>query len=1069
MKKIVSYLLIFTLLLCFVPVLSAGATETAQTELSSATPDTAALGTQSNVIPQNFNITESLELSLEYNDVCSVDDYYKGYSIANIYNDAVTSFKVSGGKCTTTKDDSVLQKESDKNFYCSGIGNARVLLVKSTDLQTAQKILSGSSTENLESMILNITVSPAPLTIVYISGQSNGEGSVAANLGYHPEDSVVCERGEVFSTFAPSNDSRAQKISGIKSYTVCTKEQAPDYVAGSLSLSNNTSVSGKDLVYKLNSLTADGQGKTGPDSGFAYKYNQLSGDKIWVVNSAWGGTAVNKWVKGSDAYERAIAVYKQAKKTYNAEILAGHFTQSKKFCIWVQGEADKNTSLSSYRQDFTSVVNTLTSELSLDRFGIILTRSSKDKQHQNYRDNYLTTPRIVQPAIANSTDFNKVYLISRAHELWVTDEAVENYFMEIYPQGTLTYPLRKNATISFIPSTVYDIHYDVHFSQVGHNENGMDAAKNMYHCVQNEQQDVEVSWIKENGAFVYNNSLDANLNVPFVLSQRITPPQEGKRYNVVTDQNYLTYDYQTSTFTPVKKGSTTIKLTDKNNNAVSTIKVTINTFSFDTPIITSFENQANSVKINWEKVDGASHYRVYCHNGEKYVGLATTTNTTYTHTGVESGKTYTYTVRCVDTYNNVQSSYVKEGFKNLFLSAPVISSVSNSAGGVKVSWSKVNSAVCYGVYRKSDAEPSYKRVGSTSTTSFVDTSAVSNTTYTYTVRCLSKDAAKPLSSYDANGKSVKYIAAPLITSHIINQSGITFSWGKVSGATTYRVFIKTDDGWKGLGNTTSTAFTDYTATKKGVYTYTVRCIDTKTNTYISSYYSSGYTIDTRLKTPVITSFENTRNGVKITWSKVDRAYRYRLFYHNGTQYKTLTTTADTFFIHTDVVSSQEYTYTVRCVGADGAFESDYVKEGFKNTFLSVPVLKRPTNVANGIKVSWKPLSGAQCYRVYRKAPSDTSWVKIADTINSFYIDKNVKNNTSYTYTVRCITKDGSKFESSFDANGVTSVYKKAVIKTPAEKESTKPPVQDPIANKIKDSLIKTISNIIKATGLKVNH
>lgn len=1069
MKRIISHLLILTMLLCFIPALPTQAVDTSQAELSAASPDTASVGAPNGEIPNNFNITNELELNLEYNDVCSVDDYYKGYSIANIYNDNITSYKVSGGKVTSTKDSSVLQKESDKNFYCNGTGNARILLVKSSDLKTAQNIINGTNSSTVNAITLNVTVSPAPLTIVYISGQSNGEGSVAANLGYHPEDSVVCQRGEVFSTFAPSNDSRAQKISGISSYTVCTKEKAPDYVAGSLSLNNNLSVSGKSLVYKLNSLTADGQGKTGPDSGFAYKYNQLTGDKIWIVNAAWGGTAVNKWIKGADAYERAIAVYKQAEKTYNAEISAGHFTKSQKFCLWVQGEADKETSLSSYQKNFTSVVNTLTSELSLDRFGIILTRSSKDKQHQNYRDNYLTTPRIVQPAIANSKNYTKVYLISRAHELWVTDEAVENYFTQIYPQGVLTYPLRANATIGSIPDTVYDVHYDVHFSQVGHNENGIDAATNMYHSVYGERQDVEVSWFKENGAFVHNNSLDANLNIPFILSPRITPPQEGKRFTVLTDKNYLTYNYQSATFTPVKKGFTTIRLVDENNNTVSTIKVTINTFSFDTPIITSFENLENSVKINWDKVDGASYYRIYCHDGEKYVGLATTSGTSYTHTGVESGKTYTYTVRCVDAKNNAQSSYVKEGFKNTFLCAPVLSSVINYAGGVKVTWKKVDGAQCYGVYRKSDTETAYKRVGTTSDTSFVDATAVSNTSYTYTVRCLSKDTTKFMSAYDVNGKSLNYIAAPLIMSHIVNEKGITISWSRVNGATAYRVFIKTDTGWKALTNTTSTAFTDNTATKKGVYTYTVRCIDTKTNTYTSSFYPSGYTVDTRLKTPVITSFENTRTGVKITWSKVDKAYRYRLFYHNGTQYKAITTTADTSYIHTDVISGKEYTYTVRCVGADGTFESDYVKEGFKNRFFTPPVIKNPVNIANGVRVSWNPLSNADCYRVYRKGPADSSWVRLTDTANPYYLDKNVKNNTRYTYTVRCISKDKSKFESSFDAKGKTILYKATAIKSPIEnKESSKPPVLDPKTGAIKDALLKMMSSIVKTANSKAN-
>lgn len=1068
MKKLIANLLILSILLCLLTALPAFAADANSTSTLGATPDTAVVSTKEE-IPKSFIVTEEVSLELNYNDVFDLNKQYGGYSIAKIFSDNITSYKVENGATSSSKDSSVLQKESDTVLCGSGIGDARVLLVKSTDLSTATKVLKGESTKSVSSLLLNVSVTPAPLTIVYISGQSNGEGSVAANFGYHPEDSVVCKKGEVFSTYAPSNDSRATRISGISELTVCTKEQASDFVAGSLSLNNNLSVSSKELIYPLNSLTAYGQGKTGPDSGFAYKWNELTGDKVWVVNAAWGGTAVNKWVTGADAYERAIAVYKEAEKTYEAEISSGHFVEGSRLCIWVQGEADKNTSLTSYRDDFLSVTNTLTNELSLDRFGIIITRSSKDKQYQNYRDNHLSSPRIVQTAIANDKSFEKVYLVSRVHELWITDQAVEEYFTATYPQGILSYPLRENATISSIPTTVYDVHYDIHFSQAGHNECGIDAATNLYHSMQGEKQEVTVSWIKENGAFVYNNSLDANLNIPFVLSARITPPQEGKCYSIVTDESYLTYDYDSSTFTPIKKGNTTIKLVDESQNVVSSVNVTINTFTLSTPIISSFENLANSVKITWEKVEGATHYRIYCHNGTNYVGLTTTTDTTYTHTGVKSGETYTYTVRCVDSSNNFMSAYVKEGFKNTFLSPPVLTAVSNSAGGVKITWEKLSGAVRYGVYRKSEAEPSYKRVGTSTSNSFIDTSAVSNTTYTYTVRCLSKDGTKPQSSFDATGKTVKYIAAPIITSHTHSASGVTISWNKVDGASAYRVFIKTEDGWKGLGNTTATSFTDYTATKKAVYTYTVRCIDTSTNTFTSSFYPSGYTVDTRLKTPVITSFENTRTGVKITWSKVDGAYSYRLFYHNGTQYKTITTTADTSYIHTDAISEQVYTYTVRCVGADGSFESDYVKEGFENLYLAPPVLKKPANFDNGVMVSWKELKGAYYYRVYRKGPNDTTWVRLADTKKAYYIDKDVENGTSYTYTVRCLSEDKSKFESSFDATGVTIVYKAPIKKEPANKShfNVKTPQSKPEYTKaLLNKMVLNIFEILKSKVIK---
>ncbi len=1035
MKKLFALILALTIIMQTISISVTAANCKAVTD-TSATPDSATTCSTEAEIPGNFVIRQTKDLTLTYNDVVNINEYFNGYAIAQLYNDKVTSYKVKSGVSTNSKDSAVFKQESDTEFITTATGNGRILLVKQATVSTAKKILNGQSNTKLNAIVLNITVNPAPLTIVYFAGQSNSEGSCSANLSYHPEDSVMCKLGEVYSTYAPSNDSRAQKITGIENFTVCTKDKAQDYVTGSLNVLEDLSISSKPLTYSLHSLTYSGNGKTGPDAGFAYKYNTLTGDKVWVVNAAWGGSSVKQWVKGGEAYNRAMAVYKEAEKTYNAEISAGHFTQSKRLCIWVQGEADKNESTSFYREKFTNASSNLISELSLDKLGIIIVRSAIDKQYKNYRDNSLSAPRVVQTAMGNDKTLNKIHLVSRTHELWVTDDNVKNYFDSKYPSGTLNYPLRSNSTILHTPDTVAAIHYDIHFSQAGHNENGIDAAENMYHILQNETHDVDITWLKEDGAFVYGNAIDANLNIDFKLCARITPESQSKRFTISTDTNYLKYNKDTLTFTPIKSGTTYINVKNNNSVTIDTLKVTINTYSLPTPVIRKFENQSNSVKISWDAVQGATHYRIYCHDGSKYVGLTTTTATNYTHQGVESGKSYTYTVRCVDSKNNATSSYIKEGFTNVFLSAPVLTNASPAVDGVKVEWQAVNGACNYAVYRKGGESSSYTRIATTTDNFYVDTKAVSKTKYTYTVRCISKDSSTLLSGFDSDGKTVDYIATPIINSFTRTYYGVTLYWDKVDGAAAYRVFIKTADGWKGLATTTTNSYFDSTATDRKIYTYTVRCINTETNTYTSAYSLEGYTVDTRLKTPVITSFENTRTGVNITWSKVEGAYKYRLFYHDGTQYRTLTTTSSTSFSHSISKPSISYTYTVRCVGADSSFESDYVNKGFTNLYLAPPVIKAPKNSGNTITVSWHKRTGASMYRVYRKSPSDTTWVRIADTKSTYYIDRNVKNNTSYTYTVRCISADKSKFESSFDSKGKTLLHKSSSKQSPAQKTST---------------------------------
>ena len=62
-----------------------------------------------------------------------------------------------------------------------------------------------------------------------------------------------------------------------------------------------------------------------------------------------------------------------------------------------------------------------------------------------------------------------------------------------------------------------------------------------------------------------------------------------------------------------------------------------------------------------------------------------------------------------------------------------------------------------------------------------------------------------------------------------------------------------------------------------------------------------------------------------------------------------------------------------------------------------------TNVASGIKVDWKQVPGARCYKVYRRntADSDSSYEFVFMTTRLYGTDKNVKynNGTKYTYKV----------------------------------------------------------------------
>ena len=341
------------------------------------------------------------------------------------------------------------------------------------------------------------------------------------------------------------------------------------------------------------------------------------------------------------------------------------------------------------------------------------------------------------------------------------------------------------------------------------------------------------------------------------------------------------------------------------------------------------------------------------------------------------------------------------------LPTPQITSLSNTTGGIKISWDKVDGAYCYRLYYK-PASGGWKRFKDTTATSFTDSGVVPNKIETYTIRCLDKDG-NTISSFNSNGWSKKYTpVAPTISKLENTSGGIKISWNKIAGVYGYRLYYKpASGGWKRFKDTTATSFTDSGVSPNRTETYTIRCIDKNGNT-VSGFNSNGWSKKYTPAAPTISKLENTSGGIKISWNKIAGVYGYRLYYKTSSGgWKRFKDTTATSFTDSGVSPNRTETYTIRCIDKNGNTISGFNSNGWSKKYTPVaPTISKLENTSGGIKISWNKIAGVYGYRLYYK-PASGGWKRFKDTTATSFTDSGVSPNRTETYTIRCIDKNGN--------------------------------------------------------------
>ena len=313
---------------------------------------------------------------------------------------------------------------------------------------------------------------------------------------------------------------------------------------------------------------------------------------------------------------------------------------------------------------------------------------------------------------------------------------------------------------------------------------------------------------------------------------------------------------------------------------------------------------------------------------------------------------------------------------SVLLPHPEMQTIANQSKGIQIRWTPCPAVTGYYVFRQKDGS-AWSKVATLTADKDVWLDAGATTAgalYTYCVISYLTDGETLYTNDPDTGRSLHRLQTPKAPSVTISDAGATVKWTKVAGADTYLVLRTTDDGpvetIARISSSDPLSYTDADAVETGkLYNYCV--IATKTEAELTSHsdLSSRYAV-CRPAAPENVRLTNESKGIRLDWDVVPLATGYEIYRSTNnskwSKVKTISGGATVAWTDTGCKSGSGYYYRVRAVAkiGDVSYRSAYT---YADRFyrLSRPSISAISVVTGGFKITWKQISGATGYQIFR--------------------------------------------------------------------------------------------------------
>ena len=505
--------------------------------------------------------------------------------------------------------------------------------------------------------------------------------------------------------------------------------------------------------------------------------------------------------------------------------------------------------------------------------------------------------------------------------------------------------------------------------------------------------------------------------------QEVVAELDGNVFATVTLGSATSLDIQSSainrqlSFASLEPGEHTLVLKARDIHREELSEVCVRSFTIvesaededsDAPAIVlsiARNSQTGKPVLSWDKVAGATKYEIYRATSEngKYSRVTTTTKLTYTDTKASAGKVYFYKLRVKGSKSAYNNDYSTVAACWVSCATPSVSTTVDAATGKpKLSWKAVTGATGYRVYRSLPGEEEYTLLAEQTAKTYLDLQAPVSTKCTYRVQAVGRSSE--MDSALTNALKVTSVCArPTVKTDITQDGEAVISWQPVEGAVSYQLYRSTSSSksYEMILETEETTYTDPAVTAGKTYYYKAVAVGKQGRSAQSSYAKA----TGKCAVPEVEGSMNASGKPVLSWNKVTGAKKYEIYRSvNGASFKKLTTTTKLTYTDSKATAGAQCVYKVRALGSKSAYNSGWSETWGCDIACAAPVLTLKLETSTGKpKLSWKKVSGAVSYEIYR-AVDGGEYELLAAVTGTSYKDTGASVGKSCSYKIRAIGK-----------------------------------------------------------------